>query len=379
MTVDRFYSTDSVADELLMSIPSADASSFFDPAAGEGALLSAARRRFPRARLLGADSDRVTLKRLSASEPDWFLGVANVLNPRSLSASPVWAEASREAALWVLLNPPFSFRGGSGVRIVTDGEERTVSPAAAFVWHVMQRLPGTAGLAAIVPEGALYNTRDRIVWEHLETEHKISVRSTLGARSFRGVVVNTAIVTVERHEGLKPTPLSASNLPGPASACVCVEVIRGRVPNKPVACQDADGVRFLHSTDLNSGVTTDRMAPAHLATVGHLVLMPRVGPRSSEHVSEVSGPVVLSDCVLGVRAIAVDSRLALAQWVKTSAPQIDALYYGTGARHLTVARLIDTMRTAGWNVRHVRASSQLGVCECGSAEEVGSPRRLAIA
>ncbi|QNO38177.1 hypothetical protein H4J02_03880 [Protaetiibacter sp. SSC-01] len=263
----------------------------------------------------------------------------------------------------MLLNPPYSFRGGSGVAIELAGTRLSVSPAAAFVWRVIEELPNLSGIAAILPEGVLHNIRDRPVWAAIEREFAVSARVSLGARSFRGAVVNAVLVTIDRTDSLVKAGRSAHLGRAPLGVCNCVEIVRGRVPVR-VADQGGD-TPFIHSTDLAGAVVLGKTGGNRaLATPGHLVLFPRVGPRSAGRTRMVDGPVVLSDCVMALRLRDRNSAIRMLEWLRASSDALDSEYHGTGARHITVEAVGTLLRAAGWNAKHVRASTAISACDC---------------
>ena len=82
-----------------------------DFAAGSGELLLAAASVWPTATMVATDIDSRAVCNVRKISNSWRTGVCDFLNPRSRRSSPVLRSLKRRTNL-VLLNPPFSCRGG---------------------------------------------------------------------------------------------------------------------------------------------------------------------------------------------------------------------------------------------------------------------------
>jgi hypothetical protein len=369
--VDRYFSPVDVAKEMARQIPSSFDGLVFDPAAGNGALLAAAIEQAPSAEILAADVDAVSVAQLRAAYPHWTVGSADVLNPRSRGSSSAWRRAGSGQETIVLLNPPFSFRGGSGARVILGGESRIVSPAVAFLLEVARSLDGVKSIIALLPEGCLHNLRDRPVWRELHGGFEQDVIRTFAPRAFPGAVANTVLVRLDSGASRSPSAAETPVLRVLGSQCTCVDVIRGRVAVEASSSTDAgsSAAMFLHTTDLADtarGVPRLRFAPTRLATRGDLLLIPRVGPGPSGRIKLArDATIVLSDCLFALRtreALLVDRLNAFLVEYSTA---LGDEYRGTGARHLTLERLAGFLRAHGWAPRHVGASATDVSCSCG--------------
>src|SRR5688572_28975157 len=129
--LDRYYTPPQIATRLLEGI-TGDQGHISDFAAGGGSLLEAAAQHWPRAEVLGTDRDCLAVRALRIKYPLWHVGRCDLLNARSRSASPILARASGNVDL-LLLNPPFSCRGGQRFSLEFDGQRITCSRAAAFI------------------------------------------------------------------------------------------------------------------------------------------------------------------------------------------------------------------------------------------------------
>ena len=82
-----------------------------DFAAGSGELLLAAASVWPNGTMAATDIDPLEIRNLRKIYASWRTGVCDFLNPRSRQSSPVLQSLNGCTNL-VLLNPPFSCRGG---------------------------------------------------------------------------------------------------------------------------------------------------------------------------------------------------------------------------------------------------------------------------
>lgn len=376
MVVDRYYSSEAIADQLAEFVP-VGTERIFDPAMGEGALLDAVQRRLgDELTFLGADLDPRAVKRVRQVHPDWRVGLADAWDERSIARSPVWREAQNGKPVHAVLNPPFSFRGGSGQVIAVDGVEARISPAIAFVVQLVTHIPALDGLLAILPEGALHNLRDQPAWSFLREQFSIDVLHHLSVRAFTGVTVNTAIVQFVKGAREVPTVRDQPSKRVLGLRCVCVDVVRGRFPYGSTSSgRTAEmSIQVVHSTNLRGPAAAERFGPATLATTGAALLIPRVGPSPRARVREIAGePFVLSDCVLALRPRDIAAIGNLRASIVDSLSTFEGLYRGTGARHLTVAALLEFLNTEGWLARHVGASEPPAQCECATAPASVSP------
>ena len=371
MTVDRHYSPAWLADNVARSLPSRLQGAVFDPAAGDGALLDAVERRFgDRVSLSATDLDLAAIRRLSNTHPSWRTGRIDVLSAPSRLRSPVWAARMRLETAAVVLNPPFSYRGGAGFQLAFGRASGRLSPASAFVATVMAEVHPHV-LIVVMPEGSLSSVRDEWFWSALGQTHRIEDLMPIPRGVFTGATARANLLRISslkrRHPDAGTSSVSRPRRPSVG----CVEVIRGRVPvhNVPPSITPSDP-RFVHSTDLVGAAvrTTSWRAPARLATAGPLVLLPRVGlPTADKIAVGGTGGLVLSDCLFGLRCIHPSDPQRLRDQLAGDVARLQATYHGSCARHLTTRRLMDYLSALGWTVRRVDADALPGGCECGTA------------
>lgn len=374
MGIDQVYTPDWLADAIAGVLPDDFRGIVFDPTAGTGALLLAAERRFGDAvTLVAADIDRATILWLRAHRPTWTVGVADVYSVRSRAQSVAWSRATNASA--VLLNPPFSFRGGAGRRLRINGEEHVVGPAAAAVGTALAAVPDLAIAVAVLPYGAMLNRRDEPFWAAVGLTREIRVLRILPRKSFPGVAAESVVVSLAPRD-VKPSSVTPVALPEspqrrrPLNVCSCVELVRGRVPVHSLI-QDSVGVPFVHTTSLSPARTGPTvLASPKLATPGPAVLVPRVGKPDVRKIDVRDGAFVLSDCLYAVRPKEPSMVGELASSLRENFSTLASGYGGTGAPHLRTDQLAEVLTLTGWHVTTVRASAEASVCVLHSQGDV---------
>lgn len=343
----------------------------FDPAIGEGALLQAVARRWPSATLAGADIDPVAVARVREHFPGWQVSQANALERRSRSGSYAWREARRKGVDYVVINPPFSFRGYGGSRIEYRGEIFLATPAMAFLAIVLEELRPRKRVSAVLPAGSLRGERDRELLETIRVDWHLDVTHELPRGAFPDVSASTTVLVVRPREAVEDEGPKAEIAPVRLrGTCGCVDIVRGRVPvHLSTLTADAGGVPWIHTTHLREGAvrSSEQSALLDRATIGSLVIVPRVGKfvRSKIALSAASR-AVLSDCVFGLRSLSVPPEI-LRDDLHARSELLSGNYIGTGAPHLTIRRLTDFLLEIGYSPRHVPASADAPPCSCAAS------------
>lgn len=365
---DAHYSPPWVAKCLVDLVPDLPDLTVFDPAAGEGALLDALAQRMSRAAIIGADIDRATVRELRYVHPSWRLGVADMFNPRSRARSLPWRLAREIGVDIVVMNPPFSFRGYAGEVIEYAGRRYNATPAVAFVATAIQELRPRLGLYAILPRGAIDGERDRELWSSIARRHSLRVHGELPRGSFPSAAATTLLVSLSP---APTTPRLMTSMPPVVAqnhACSCVEIVRGRLP-AAIATSAATGlIPWLHTRDVRESQAIARWVdlPRAAATPGPLLVVPRVGKFNLGKLAIVARPrIALSDCLYGLRRPQGDLE-GLLKMLQDSVDSLGARYFGTGAPHITIPRLVEHLRSLGFSPRHVSADGEPESCWCSS-------------
>lgn len=369
---DAFYTPDALANEVLAAATTTPRV-VMDPAVGDGSLLRAAAATWPDVRILGLDLDRGQLARTRKSHPDWTLGQVDMFSERSRAASAVWRSASTSVDL-MLLNPPFSYRGGQSRRVNYEGSSYSLTPASTFIAQALTRLAPGGELLALLPSGILSLERDADFWSDVSVSRTIETVTEFSSTAFSGTRTRSVLVAVRPRAGAA----SAVVLDLPLRAHSCVELVRGRVPVHTLDHIEASAksAPFLHTRDLEGlkkRVATTARASASLATPGPFLTLPRVGRVRSEHIKLVQSPraVVLSDCVFALRAEDATGLVRLQSTLLESLADLQREYVGGCAPYLTIRRLQHFLGQRGYCCHHVSASASPSLVldqPCGSVQ-----------
>lgn len=341
LDLDRYYTPDGVADQLLERAASVNPNCCADSACGNGSLLFAASRVFPKVACVGVDNDRVAIQRLRRRRPDWYLSFADVLNPATYARAK--ALASMPECNLLTLNPPFSMNGKKRVNVNYSGKQLHGSVAMAHILRSLDLFSPTSGAVAIVPESLLYSEVDEIARGALGANYKIETVLELRNTTFRGARANAVVIRL--------TPVS--NVTEETRDVNCgsfpkmIQLIRGGLPMfELVPCPS--GIPLVHSTDI-AKVMTDRTSAA-CRTVrrinrgvvsGAVILLPRVGvpKRSLVFPVYLRSRVQLSDCVIAMKFPTMAAAREFMTVLEVRWQQFSGLYRGTGARYITISRL----------------------------------------
>lgn len=353
---DAYYTPAGIADEV-MSAASIVPRVVLDPAVGDGSLLRAAGRAWPEAHAIGFDVDRGQLERTRSRHPEWSLGRLDMYSSRSRASSALWRSCESNIDV-VVLNPPFSYRGGRSRRVVFDGSEHSLTPASAFIALSLSRLSDSGELLALLPAGVLAVERDTDFWSSVAARWDVETLARFSSTTFSGTRTRSILLSVRPQSGAH----EADIVDLPISTTRCIELIRGRVPVHTLRGNAIKGntVPFLHTKDLgalDNIVATSQKGSIDLATTGPFLTLPRVGRALPDHIKIAVSPrqVVLSDCVFALRAEYSDL-LRLQEMLLAELEELQAEYVGGCAPYLTIRRLVHFLAQRGYCVHHVAAS-----------------------
>lgn len=311
-----------------------------DPAAGEGALLRSARARWPQAHAIAADIAVERVRALAKAQPGWHVVATDFL--RGSDVADALARAPRPAPRVVLLNPPFSGRGGKALTVRTGPSQAfRGSRAMAFLVAAARLATDEGQLVAVVPAGLLTSERDEAGRSWLERHGALEELARPGTRTFRGVVATTAIV---RWTSGRKSIVAVRQRPARLSSGL--PITRGTRQMHAVAADVvARGTRLIHTTNLRHGRIVGSIAKLRPKASDRLVaapavLIPRVGlPDPRKIVVLATGSVILSDCVFGIGCRDTEAAHELRAWLLANFELARASYGGTAASYLTLAGL----------------------------------------
>lgn len=346
---DKHYTPAEIAEKLVGSLglrPKLIA----DFAAGEGALLKAARARWPASILLGTDLNASAvekikkLKRLKAQRCDF-------LSERSRERC-ILLERNAQAVDLVVLNPPFSCRGARH-KVDVDGDTFSCSKAMAFVINSTRYLRSSGVIAAILPSSCMTSERDFQARKWLSNRFELRWGEVSNSDQFAGCSVSVVFMYLAKGKG---EVRRESKLPGIVTGrAIDVKLIRGKQQMDTIKRNASrGGTRLVHTTDLTDGVTTFnkyRSSSADRAIAGPALLIPRVGKFDAGKICVIRSRYrfVLSDCVFALEATSLQQLTAVRDRILQNEDLFRRSYSGSCAKYISIAGLQSFLRTI--NVR----------------------------
>lgn len=335
--MDRFYTPSGLAALLVGSAKARKAGLVADFAAGDGALLRAAKDRWPAARLFGSDVDPDALRVVETlpSAPGTALHdfLTNDAPPEALSEI-------RGCCDVVLLNPPFTCRGNRLYSVSLRNRLLRGSKALAFVARSLEFLASSGEALAIVPASCLTSARDAELLNALRTDYDVHQIGEINRNAFPGCSVSVVIIRVRSRSKRFPLPRAEPAKPVLMKS-YGAEIMRGSLPVGDARSRPG-GMPCIHTTDLRGGRLLKSTLSVALSSrvEGRVVLLPRVGqPSASKLVLATVEEAILSDCVFALRSNPPGQEDQLLRLLNSNWAQLKGAYGGSCAPYLTRDRL----------------------------------------
>ena len=350
-----------------------------DFAAGSGQLLRVARTFWPSARFIATDVDDRVIRTLRRTEPQWDIGQCDFLDPRSRRSCKPLRGLVRSVSL-VLLNPPFSCRGGKRVSVALRGQALRCSIALAFLIESVDFVTPYGEIVAILPAGSLGSEKDEAAWAALRSLGSVEVVAANGHRAFPDATPKTVIVRFAIGRPAAPG-LFEQQCPVFEGASSWkkesrVSIIRGQL-RMHLARQAYDGraIPLVHSTELRDrelNLTRRRVGRDSRTISGPMVLLPRVGqPNSDKIVYHPGGAVfAISDCVVALVCDTDEEAWSLYFALLAEWKLLERNYVGSCAKYITMRRLARVIEALGFRASAGRddpAGTDGPRPRCGSA------------
>lgn len=343
--LDRYDTPPEIAAEMVSVVGGDLFGPIADFSVGTGSLLRAAKGKWPSAEVIGIDIDRAVLTELRRQFPNWHLGRADFLHAASRRGCRA-LQGRKGAVGLVLLNPPFSCRGGQRWKVEIFGQEVRCGTALAFVLESINYLHPSGHVVAILPAGVFGNEKDRKAWKILRRCFEVTKCGVYGREAFPGSFVRTAVVHLRQVEvlenfGRPPSGFVETN----GMRGINVGVLRGGQQMHCAAFSyNGTGVSLVHSTDLRNGeIATGlrRVEDFAWAVKGPGVLIPRVGEPRKDKVAVLRAGecIVLSDCVIALLCRTQEEALGVRDRLVGAWPSVAECYSGTCARFITLGAL----------------------------------------
>ena len=191
--VDVHYTPSTVAKALVRVMRDLQPALIADLAAGNGDLLIEAERMWPTASFVATDIDRRAIRRLARRRPSWSVGRCDLRSPRSRTSCRALKNNRRSAGL-MLLNPPFSCRGGTSFRVQTADGPLRASTAMSFLLLSTPYVADDGHIAAVLPLGCMYNDKDVQAWKHLASRYRVRILENYPIGTFPNSSASTVLV-----------------------------------------------------------------------------------------------------------------------------------------------------------------------------------------
>ena len=320
-------------------------------------MLFAATAVWPEATMVATDIDYQAVRKLRMVSNSWRTGICDFINRRSRQSSPVLRKLSGRTNL-VLLNPPFSCRGGKKVAATTGGTTSECSLGLAFVVNAIDYLTESGELIAVLPQGSLTSERDAETWDLLRSIGDTEVLKKNGFGTFAQAAVRTAVIRFQKRqktEKVEPTPPLDSHRASHDMKLPTVRIVRGTTQMNEIHLdnQNEKAIAFVHSTNLQDFTVSSHhrvRSPHGRYATGPMVLIPRVGQPRASKIAKHPDPdrFLLSDCVIALLCQSPETTNRLWMDLQSNWKLLEQEYVGSAARYITKRRISDLLTRLGY-------------------------------
>ena len=344
--IDAFYTPEHLASAMLRMVASTP-KTVADFAAGDGALLCAAAKTWPDARIVASDCSEKAIRRMRGLGVGWQVTKVDFLSASSLKRSRVLTDSIGNIDL-VLLNPPFSCRGGTKFVSEFQGVQCTSGLALKFVVVATQFLSKQGEIVAMLPESVLDSQKDRRTMDRLKEIFVVRVGTKAKRGEFENCHVKCVAVSFSRRRKRRAT----SRRKRRASTKINATLVRGTVP---LHLKTGSARTLVHSTDLIDYrvVLNGHVGGANRPSIiGPSVLVHRVGKPKAEKIAiyKRRKRVVLSDCVIGIQCNSQEDACWLHEKMCARSRELLNMYKGTCAPYITLQKLRRYLESIGCSV-----------------------------
>jgi len=323
-----------------------------DYSMGDGILLSRASERWPKAKVIGAELDSKMVVYTKNKYPDWIIKNVNFLSPQSRRFF------NNNRPDLILLNPPFTCRGGSRNCYKVDGQELKSGPALAFVALASELLRPGGQLIAIIPDGAICSVRDRATLSWLKLRFETRILKGFPERTFKGCSISTKVISLRRSDRLETVLLINRNQKRVSSACQfpIAAIGRGQIRmTADVRRNVCSGKRrLLHTTSIVNGEIIEMYRfPERLVKNSYVespaILIPRVGIFDTGKIVLLidNSKMAISDCFIRVSFPDCKSASESYLLIVNNWGRFIRKYSGTGAKYITLASVMQVINNLG--------------------------------
>ena len=350
--MDTHYTPTALARSLVASASHLRPRVIADLAAGRGDLLLEAERHWPSASYLGSDIDPKSILHLANIRPSWNVGRCDLRNPRSRSSCRALRNARGSVCL-LLLNPPFSCRGGTRYAVHTSLGAVSASAALSFLLLAVEYVAADGHIVCILPYGCLKNMKDVDAWIYLKERFDVALLGTHLRGAFPHSAAHTALVHLSPRSSSSRNNIRTTieSHPDPS---IRATITRGGCQLHRLTPDNSKPI-LVHYTDLREGsviLNGLRGSGSHRCVQGPIVLIPRVGriTESKVAVMDHSTSVMLSDCTIGIKPEPIENVYMLRDRIVGNFNALREQYVGTGAPFITLGRLREALSSMGVQV-----------------------------
>ena len=344
-----------------------------DFAAGDGALLLAAAQRDPSLDVVGLDIRRTTVRKLRAVNSSWQIGACDFLNPRSRSSSPV-LRRYRGRVSTVLLNPPFSCRGGRREQVSLGGKRLTSSVAMAFILTSVDYLTPDGQIIAVAPRGIEKSERDEAAWDLLHSMGVVEVVGYPDRGTFPGTAHRSLLLRFTMGSPTLPRK-APPNLASTLGKRPLVSLVRGTVQMHRARITST-GKPLVHTTDLFNGQLRPKLRKTCVSgrsCYGPVILVPRVGLPTPSKVVRLSlrSEIVLSDCVIALECGSEEDSVRVERAIEERWDEFEDSYGGSCAPYISLKALKNVLDRFGFQPEVRREARRSDGYDCTSPINIG--------
>ena len=348
-SMDAHYTPSTVAKLLIRAAQDLQPTLIADLAAGNGDLLFEAELQWPEAVFLATDIDTMAVRRLARLRPFWKVGRCDLRNARSRASSRPLRSLSNSVSL-MLLNPPFSCRGGSRHAVRTPAGLLQASTALCFLLLASRYVAPLGHIVSVLPANSLHSQKDLDAWRYLRTIYNVIILQNCATGTFPGSTASTMLIRLSPRDNHASTS-SASTVASRTPSGSPVTVIRGTCPiHRPR--HEHGKPPLIHYTDIRDGVVHlngRRGFGQYRCIPGPAILLPRVGRITPGKLAILKPEqvVMLSDCVIALKPRFPRQVESLRQELLANFAQLQNHFLGTGAPFITLDRLKSFLTTLG--------------------------------
>lgn len=337
---DSHYTPEVLSKKLLNYFKFENIKTIADFCVGNGALLESAQKIYNNAEFFGSDISDKVLSRLKKLNPHWNLSRCDFTNSKSRNSTNILKNRNDGFDL-ILMNPPFTCRGGTIHKVELNNKYFSVSTSMLFIVESLKYLSENGVLLAILPVSVAYSQKDRLIWNKLVEDYKLNILHQPSINHFKDCSPSIILVSINTNKTNKLEESLQNNI---FHTIEDISLFRGKISMYKVKDYINDGPLFIHTTNLRNNrlVNLNLRLKNPLSEIsGPAVLIPRVGLPNPEKMTIINHneTYTASDCIIGLKTKTLQDSKNLFNLLQTNWKSFKNLYRGTGAKYITLEKL----------------------------------------